>query len=118
MQALDLGTLKNEVPDFQGKPLLIRNLARNPGFSTHLVWIRSREEPHIHATHDATVLLVKGRGILNLAGRDYPMAAGSLVSIPQGKVHAFVNTEAGPALAYVIFSPPFDGKDIVPVPAE
>jgi hypothetical protein len=30
-------------------------------------------------------------------------------------VHYFVNTAAEPAVAFVIFSPPFDGKDTVPI---
>jgi mannose-6-phosphate isomerase-like protein (cupin superfamily) len=61
------------------------------------------------------VVMVKGRGYLMMDNRRIDLSAGDIVYIPRGAVHYFVNTAAEPAVAFVIFAPPFDGKDTVPV---
>jgi len=43
------------------------------------------------------------------------LGVGDIVHIPRGAPHYFVNTAAEPTVAFVIFSPPFDGKDNIPV---
>jgi quercetin dioxygenase-like cupin family protein len=93
----------------------ITTLGQGPGVSHHLVQIRDREKPHMHKLHDGTVLMVKGRGYLILENRRIDLSAGDIVYIPRGAVHYFVNTASAPSVAFVVFSPPFDGKDIVPV---
>jgi mannose-6-phosphate isomerase-like protein (cupin superfamily) len=35
--------------------------------------------------------------------------------VPRDTPHYFVNTDAEPAVAFVIFTPPYDGKGQVPV---
>jgi mannose-6-phosphate isomerase-like protein (cupin superfamily) len=83
--------------------------------SWHLVQIRDRERPHIHATHDLTVMLVRGHGQLHMAGTAYDLRAGDIAVVPHGTPHYFVNSAAAPAAAFVTFAPPYDGKDQVPV---
>ena len=77
--------------------------------------IRDREVPHLHKLHDATVTMLKGQGYLILEKRRIELTAGDVVYIPRGAVHYFVNTASEPTVAFAIYSPPFDGKDIVPV---
>jgi quercetin dioxygenase-like cupin family protein len=43
------------------------------------------------------------------------LAAGDVVFIPRDTVHYFTNASPYPAIALVVFTPPFDGKDTVPV---
>ena len=64
---------------------------------------------------DGTVFMFKGSGYLIMDKRRVDLSAGDVVYIPRGTVHYFVNTGRDPAVAFVVFAPPFDGKDIVPV---
>ena len=93
----------------------ITTLGQGQGVSHHIVQIRDREKPHMHKLHDGTVVMVKGRGYLMMDNRRIDLSAGDIVYIPRGAVHYFVNTAGEPAVAFVVFSPPFDGKDIVPI---
>jgi len=89
-------------------------LEKNSYSSVHLVWVRDREEPHLHAVHDLVVLVLRGEGSLFVNGRERPMAAGDVAAIPAGTPHQFVNRGDEPAAAFVVFSPPSDGSDNVP----
>jgi mannose-6-phosphate isomerase-like protein (cupin superfamily) len=93
----------------------ITTLGQGQGVSHHVVQVRDREKPHIHKLHDGTVVMVKGHGYLMMDNRRIDLSAGDVVYIPRGAVHYFVNTGGEPAVAFVIFSPPFDGKDNVPI---
>jgi mannose-6-phosphate isomerase-like protein (cupin superfamily) len=58
--------------------------------------------------------MVRGRGYLVMDTRRITLAAGDIVHIPRGIPHYYVNTDLEPTVAFVIFAPPFDGKDNVP----
>ena len=92
----------------------ITTLGQGQDVSHHLVQIRDREKPHIHKIHDGTVVMVKGGGYLMMDNRRIDLSVGDIVYIPRGAVHYFVNTAGEPTVAFVVFSPPFDGKDTVP----
>jgi mannose-6-phosphate isomerase-like protein (cupin superfamily) len=92
----------------------ITTLGQGQGVSHHLVQIRDREKPHIHKIHDGTVVMVKGGGYLMMDNRRIDLSVGDIVYIPRGAIHYFVNTAGEPTAAFVVFSPPFDGKDTVP----
>jgi mannose-6-phosphate isomerase-like protein (cupin superfamily) len=90
-------------------------LGRTDALSYHLVQIRDREHPHVHATHDLAVTLLRGSGRLYVQGQAREMRAGDVAVVPHGTAHYFVNTDSSPAAAFVTFAPPFDGTDQVPV---
>jgi mannose-6-phosphate isomerase-like protein (cupin superfamily) len=104
-----------ENPVGASENIKITTLGQGQGVSHHLVQVRDREKPHIHKLHDGTVVMVKGRGYLMMENRRIDLSAGDIVYIPRGAVHYFVNTASEPTVAFVVFSPPFDGKDTVPV---
>jgi mannose-6-phosphate isomerase-like protein (cupin superfamily) len=83
--------------------------------SYHLVQIRDREQPHIHATHDLAVTLLEGKGQLYVDGQPQEMRSGDVAVVPHGTPHYFVNTDGAPAAAFVIFAPPYDGTDQIPI---
>ena len=58
--------------------------------------------------------MVKGGGYLMMETRRIDLSVGDIVYIPRGTVHYFVNTASEPTVAFVVFSPPFDGKDTAP----
>jgi quercetin dioxygenase-like cupin family protein len=105
-----------ENPLAPNENIKMTTLGQGQGVSHHVVQVRDREKPHIHKIHDGTVVMVKGRGYLMLENRRIDLSAGDIVFIPRGAVHYFVNTAGEPAVAFVVFSPPFDGKDTLPVP--
>jgi mannose-6-phosphate isomerase-like protein (cupin superfamily) len=79
--------------------------------SQHLVVCRDAIQAHFHASHDETVLLLRGSGDLQLGSEHVMLSPGVLVHIPAGTVHAFRSTGTEPAAALSCFSPAFDGKD-------
>lgn len=95
----------------------ITTLGQGQGVSHHLVQVRDREKPDVHKLHDGTVMMVKGGGggYLMMENRRIDLSVGDIVYIPRGAVHYFVNTASEPTVAFVVFSPPFDGKDTVPM---
>jgi mannose-6-phosphate isomerase-like protein (cupin superfamily) len=91
-------------------------LGRDAATSHHVVAIRTAETPHRHDRHEITVLIARGHGTMQIGDATLPAGEGSLIYVPRGTVHAFANRSDAPALAYVIYSPPFDGKDRVEAP--
>ncbi len=91
-------------------------LLSSEAMSTHLVQIRNAESPHLHATHDVIVTMLRGRGTLHLDGETRCMEPGDVAVVTRRTVHFFVNEGTDPAAAFVTFAPPYDGKDQVPVP--
>jgi mannose-6-phosphate isomerase-like protein (cupin superfamily) len=83
--------------------------------SVHLVQVRTQEEPHLHQYHDSVAFMESGTGRLFLGDQSIPVKAGSVVFVPYGTPHYFVNTGPEPAVIIAVFSPPYDGKDRVPV---
>jgi mannose-6-phosphate isomerase-like protein (cupin superfamily) len=115
LKQIDLARVVAENPLGPGENIKITTLGQGQGVSHHVVQIRDRESPHMHKTHDGTVLMVGGRGYMMMDNRRIELAVGDIVHIPRGAVHYYVNTAAQPSVAFVVFSPPFDGKDNVPV---
>ena len=90
-------------------------LGHTEAMSYHLVQIRDREQPHVHATHDFTVTLLRGSGHLVVNGEAHPMRPGDVAVVPHGTPHYFVNDGSAPAVACISFAPPYDGTDQVPL---
>jgi mannose-6-phosphate isomerase-like protein (cupin superfamily) len=90
-------------------------LGRSESLSYHIVQIRNREQPHMHATHDLSVTLVHGEGSLFVRDTPLAMRSGDVAIVPRGTPHYFVNQGSEPAVAFVTFAPPSDGSDNVPL---
>src|SRR5918995_5824767 len=52
----------------------LTTLGQGQGVSHHIVQIRDRESPHMHKTHDGTVLMVGGRGYMMMDNRRIELA--------------------------------------------
>jgi quercetin dioxygenase-like cupin family protein len=89
-------------------------VARTDGASYHVVQVRGAEAPHTHATHDLTVLVLRGSGTLTIGERRIPMRAGDATLIPRRTVHWFNNAGPAVAVALAVFTPPLDAPDSVP----
>ncbi len=93
-------------------------LSNQPSVSHIIVQIRDREQPHVHRTHDATIVMLRGRGRLVLRARIVPMRAGDTVLIPRGEPHYYVNEASDPTVVLAMFTPSYDGTDAEVVPFE
>lgn len=112
-QQIDNVLLQN--PLAPGANIQVTNLGHSDSVSHHLVQIRSAEPLHIHENHDLTVCAYRGHGTLQLGTDRIPLNTGDIAFIPRGIPHAFRNESPIPAVAVVIFTPAFDGKDTVPI---
>ncbi len=98
-----------------GQDLSVRELFRDAASSHHVVTIADRETPHRHDVHDLVVVILRGEGRMRMGDEERPVGEGSVLYVPRGTVHAFRNTSEGPAVAYAVYTPAFDGKDRVGV---
>jgi mannose-6-phosphate isomerase-like protein (cupin superfamily) len=117
LRQLDLAKVVEANPLGPSENIKITTLGQGQSASHHVVQVRDRESPHVHKTHDGTVMMISGRGYLMMDNKRIELAAGDIVYIPRGVVHYYVNTARAPSIAFVVFSPPFDGKDAFPVKA-
>jgi quercetin dioxygenase-like cupin family protein len=93
-------------------------VSRTAEASFHVVQVAVAEKPHRHDAHDLTLLVLRGRGTLYIDGKPRAVSPGDTGFIPRGVPHYFVNGDpGGVAVAWVTFTPAFDKKDIIPVPA-
>lgn len=83
--------------------------------SIHVVQVRWAEKPHIHEMHDLTVFVARGSGEITIGTETHRCRDGDVIHIPAGVRHYFTNKGSSPAVAVVVFSPPFDGKDAKPM---
>lgn len=108
----------NKLPVPENKPLISLPISQNELSSFHLILLKTEEKPHIHAKHDLSVYVLKGNSWIYLNNRKVVLAPGDFIVIPKGTAHYAVNTGKEPAEVIAVFSPPFDGKDVVPIKEE
>ena len=73
------------------------------------------EQPHVHDDHDLTVVILRGRGVLTVAGREHDAGPGDILHIGRGLPHWFRPDPAEPVIALAIFSPRLDTPDTRPI---
>jgi mannose-6-phosphate isomerase-like protein (cupin superfamily) len=93
--------------------LKVREMFRDGDTSHHLVWVRGVEGSHRHDDHALTVIILRGWGLMKIGSGLRRVGPGSILYVPRGIVHEFRNESGDVAVAYVIYSPPYDGKDRV-----
>jgi len=111
----DLDKILTENPLPATQNIKVATLGRGKEISHHVVQVRDRESPHFHKEHDLTVVVLRGGGYLMFDKERVDLAAGDILFIPRGVAHYFVNTFPQPSVALAVFTPPFDGKDTIPV---
>lgn len=117
-QDVDLRKFLRDHPIAEGKDVRVDLLASGPTTSAHVVQLRKAEKPHIHAAHDLRVVIIRGRGTMVIARKKIAAGVGSVFEISRGTPHYFVNEGPVPGAAFVTFTPPYDGKDMIPVPGD
>ncbi len=96
-------------------PVARRTLKQTSEASYHLIRLAGAEAPHIHQNHDLVVSILRGESRIYLGGKAFTAGRGDVIEIPRGMPHWVENAGSGPCVAYAVFTPPFDGKDEIPV---
>lgn len=112
---IPLAELAARVPLAADQPFRVVEIGRDAATSHHLAAIRGTETAHRHDRHDQIVVIARGHGTLRIGERTLPVGEGSIAYVPRGQVHAFANQGGAPAVSYLVYTPPFDGKDRVEV---
>ena len=81
---------------FQSDRLLVGLNAFEPGQEHRL---------HAHSGMDKVYHVLAGRGVFLLEGREEPMAAGTMLIAPEGKLHGIRNTGTERLLVLAILAP-------------
>lgn len=89
-------------------------LGRDAQTSHHLVALRNAESLHRHDRHSLVVVLLRGHGTMRIGKERKVVGQGSTLYVPRGTAHAFHNEAPEPAVAYVVYAPPYDGEDRIP----
>jgi mannose-6-phosphate isomerase-like protein (cupin superfamily) len=90
--------------------LLSQPIGSLPGASVHHLSTTTGVNPHVHRTHDETVVILSGTGRIHVGETERDTSPGLTLVIPRGTVHSLEVFE-GTVEAVSIFTPPFDGKD-------
>jgi mannose-6-phosphate isomerase-like protein (cupin superfamily) len=109
------GELAARVPLAAGESFKIAELGRDASSSHHIVALRGREPLHRHDSHDLLVVTLEGHGSMLIGSEERAVGPHSIVYVPRGAVHAMRNLSDSVLYGYAVFTPPFDGKDRVPV---
>ncbi len=112
---LDVSVLLKKGPHFNEEGFEMVHLGKSAQYSAHLVWIKDQEKPHLHQAHEGTIFLLQGKGVLHLRDQKIYLRPGDIASIPQNTPHFFKNESDEPVAAYVLFAPPLENPDYVPV---
>lgn len=97
----------------------LRVPALSLGLYHHQAGASVPQQPH---TEDEVYFVLSGRGVIDVAGADQPVANGSVVYVPAGVAHHF-HSVTEPLQVLVIFAPaegtrPAKLPDGTPVPPE
>lgn len=92
-------------PPGENEDIKVTPLYENPRSKHVLVQVRTQEPAHIHTDSDITVWLLRGQGVLHVAGQEHPVKAGDVIHVPRNVVHYFSNRGLETAAALVVYSP-------------
>ena len=110
---IPLAALADRAPLAADQDFRVVEIGRDAGTSHHHAAIRAAEKPHRHDHHDQLVVIARGHGTMRIGDDALPVGEGSILYVPRGTVHAFANASGAPSVAYVVYTPPFDGVDRV-----
>jgi len=109
----DVDSLLMDYPLAADQPTRTDQIAHDSLSSVHLTQIRGAIESHRHLGHDENVWVIRGAGRLTVDGVKHKVAAGQVIHIPKGVSHSFHNMGSRPTVVISVFSPGFDGKDLI-----
>ena len=113
-------TLEESPRNFRGGQVSYLLLTKGQFGSGNLTitWVEGgpgSEQPlHAHPTNEQVYVIVRGRGVMKVAGEQREVVEGTLVFIPPGTNHAIHNTGEEPLVFVSAASPAFDPGQLDP----
>ena len=81
-----------------------------------ITWVKgapgSMQAVHGHPDNEQIYVIVRGRGVMQVADEMQEVGEGTLVYIPPGAAHAIKNTSDEPLVFVSATSPPFNPKEL------
>ena len=79
--------------------------------STFVIFVKKEVKLHFHADHTEQVLVLAGKGVMNLGNETIPIRKGDFISIPKGVLHSVKVKGKKPLKVLSIQAPEFKGAD-------
>lgn len=93
--------------------LAFKQLHSQAGTSTHGLRLAGDSGSRVHDHHDLLAVVLAGSAHVRLSGKWHSVAAGDVVEIPRGQPYRFERKGAPePVEMYLVYYPPYDGKDL------
>jgi mannose-6-phosphate isomerase-like protein (cupin superfamily) len=96
----------------RGQIQSMKTLHSYSGTSVHALRLAGRSDSRVHDRTDLTVVVLSGRADVRLAGKWRTVNPGDIIEIPRGSPYQLDRLGSEPAEFYLIYYPPYDGKDL------
>lgn len=93
------------------KSFAVKPVFKDDDSSSVLMRMQASEPPHYHDRHGLAVTVMSGRAAINFSDKRVELNPGDIVVIPKGTYHWAEPLDDKPSVVFVVFSPPFYGKD-------
>lgn len=93
-------------------------IGRGPLFSFGSTIAHKSISPRYHENHDMVVYIHTGAGRVHVGAKDFSIMGGDAFYVPRGAVYSVENRATQPIILFTVYSPIFDGKDIIYVKNE
>lgn len=96
-------------PDYEN--VHVQPLYTDSTTSTFLVFVKKEVPKHYHASHTEQVMVLEGKGRMQLGEKEIMVKKGDFIVIPAGTLHAVRVIGRKPMKVLSIQSPEFKGED-------
>ncbi len=79
--------------------------------SSFIIFVKKAVAPHYHKDHSEHVVVLEGKGLMQLGDEQRKIRKGDIVVIPKGVVHSVRVTSRKPMKVLSVQAPEFKGKD-------
>lgn len=100
--------IKSVSDNIYNKPLFGDSLA-----SSFVIVINKEVKAHKHLSHSEHVVVLDGKGTMNLGSKTVEIKKGDVIFIPKNLIHSVKSTGKSPLKVLSVQAPNFDGKDRV-----
>jgi mannose-6-phosphate isomerase-like protein (cupin superfamily) len=90
----------------------MKTLHSYSGTSVHALRLAGRSDSRVHDQHDLTMVVLSGRADVRLSGKWKSVNPGDIIEIPRGSPYQLDRLGSEPVEFYLIYYPPYDGKDL------
>ena len=80
--------------------------------SSFVIWVKDSVPEHYHADHTENIVVISGKAIMTVDGKEITVKKGDYLNLPEGTKHSVEEVIGhNPLMVLSIQTPLFDGKD-------